>query len=730
MIGPNQPLSLPMDSRTAPASDVEIDVRALLSSLIRTLPYLIGFIVIVSVSTIAILGQIEPRYRSDASILIETGESALTRTTAAGPEQTTAILDQEAISSQVQLIRSRDLAVTVSKELDLASLPEFDPALRPTSFVVGVLRAVGLARKPSALTAEERVLRSYYDKLAAYAVEGSRVIAVAFTSTDPKLAAAAANAIAEAYIAFQREAKRDSNADAAEWLSAQIVDLRARVQEAEARVEAFRSGNNLFTSGGQTPATLPQQQLIDLSAELSRVRAARADAETRAAQIRAGLDAGAVPNITAVLNSQLIQRLVEQQVGLRAEIAQLSATLLPQHPRMKELSAQLADLDRQIAIEARKILESVEAEAKLASAREREIENDLGGLKTTAARANDAEVDLRALEREAAAQRDLLDSYLRRYREALAREGSDYQPADARIISRAAVSIEPDFPKMVPMTAAATVAALILAIAFVLLRELTSGRPMRSVAFAPPGMGERPPPAASRWTDGASVHRIAAGDPTLVPELVDHVEESLRVIADDIVRQGAKRIMVTLAEGSDSAGRPLAAVALARVLARTDARVILVDVRGDGADQTSMGEADDVPGFADLFDSAASFSQVIFRDRKSRVHFIAAGRRLPPAAGLDPDKVETILSALTLTYDYVIVDVADAAIATFGATARVAVVVSEHDADDRRTIDAFERVTAASDARILLLTVDGPPPGEPAEESAAAEATAPAGEAA
>ena len=189
------------------------------------------------------------------------------------------------------------------------------------------------------------------------------------------------------------------------------------------------------------------------------------------------------PNVPDVLNSPLIQRLVEQEVALRSQVAQLSVTLGPQHPRMKELRAQVADLDRQIAAESRKIVDALDAEVALAQARERELNAALAQQKVATGQANDAGVELAALEREAAAQRDLLDAYLRRYREALAREQATLPPADARVISSAAVPSEPSFPKLVPMTGAAAAVALILAIAFVLLRELASGRPMRRVTF-------------------------------------------------------------------------------------------------------------------------------------------------------------------------------------------------------------------------------------------------------
>jgi len=147
-------------------------------------------------------------------------------------------------------------------------------------------------------------------------------------------------------------------------------------------------------------------------------------------------------------------------------------------------------------------------------------------------------------------------------------------------------------------------------------------------------------------------------------------------------------------------------VALSRSLARTDARVVLVDFRGDGADAASMGEGKDLPGFADLFDGEASFAQVIFRDRKSRVHFIPAGRK-PIGPGLvDEEHLETILSALTLTYDYVLLDTNDDMITTVAPGCGMALVVSEHGGGDPRTARAFDRVTAVTDAHILLLVVD------------------------
>ncbi len=710
-----------MEMRPATEAEMELDVRALFSSLLRKLPYIIVFVGLVAAGTFYGLSHLSPTYSSEVSILIGTSDTNLTQTTQTSPADSQNALDEQAITSQVQLVRSRELAKTVAGQLDLASKPEFNPALAEGSWLDDFRSAIGMGPKLNG-SVEDQVLEAYYDKLSVYAVEKSRVIVIAFSSHDPKLAAAAADAIAEGYIVLQREAKRDFTADAARFLSTQIGELRTKVQEAEAKVETFRSQNDLFSSGGTTDSTLPQQQLGDLNAELARVRAEQADAEAKADLIRAALKNGNGSSLPAVMNSPLIQRLVEQQVGLRAQIAQLSATLLPQHPRMKELNAQVNDLDRLIGVEARKIAEGLDSEAGLAAAREQELSASLSRQKVVTGQANDAEVNLRALEREASAQRDLLDSYLRRYREAVSREQANLPPADARIVSRAAVANAPSFPKVIPMTAAATVVALILAIALVLLMELASGRPMRRVRFAEPlPMVPDAIPVGGhlRWADDHSVRRMMPSDPTLAPNLVDRVEESLAEIGSEIISSGARRVLVTLAEGADENGRPLAAVALARALARAEARAVLVDFRGDGANTASMGEGSDLPGFSDLFDGDASFAQVIFRDRQSRAHFIPAGRKPLPGRSLAGERLETILSALALTYDCVILDASDAMIRVVGTTADIGVVVSEFGASDPRTRGAFDRISAVTDAKILLLMVDPATDTDPQTDSEA-----------
>src|SRR5262249_43288523 len=201
-----------------------------------------------------------------------------------------------------------------------------------------------------------------------------------------------------------------------------------------------------------------------------------------------------------VLNSELIRRLSEQRVTLRAQLAEQSSSLLDNHPRIKELRAQIADLDHQIQAEAATMARSFENDAKIAGARVDSQIATLDQLKSQAAATNVDDVQLRELERDAKSQRDLLVSYLAKYREATARDTVNSMPADARIISRGAVSTIPAYPKKVPAVLIATLTTLIVGIGFVLTRELLAA-PMAGVATAP---RRRAPPLVPEEAPAAS----------------------------------------------------------------------------------------------------------------------------------------------------------------------------------------------------------------------------------
>src|SRR5688572_7672304 len=203
----------------------ELDLGALGRAIWRRKRLVIGLTLLAAAIAFAAVNYVAPRYKSEARVLIETRENAFLRPEAERAGERTATVDQEAVTSQVQLILSRGLALDVIRKLKLAEKPEFDPVLRGTSVIRTLFGMVGFGRDPMSQTPEERVHRSYMERLVAFQVDKSRVIAIEFESQDPVLAAQIANAIAEGYLVLQQAAKQEQSRAAGEWLAGEIETL-------------------------------------------------------------------------------------------------------------------------------------------------------------------------------------------------------------------------------------------------------------------------------------------------------------------------------------------------------------------------------------------------------------------------------------------------------------------------------------------------------------------------
>ena len=464
--------------------DGDLDLRSLGKALRRRKHSIIWPTLLVAIASGVAVNLVAPRYKSEARILYDGRENVFLRPEAEKSiNQDRGPADVETVTNQIQIVLSRPLALEVIGELKLNDLPEFDPVLHGISALRGLMQMAGISRDLLAMSPEERVLESWYDRLAAYPLDKSRVIVIEFQSGDPALAARIANAIAERYLRLQQSGRLDQTRGAGVWLANEIEKLRPKVAEAEAKADAFRSRTNLFVGTNNT--ILSNQQLGEFNSQIAVARGQQTDAETRARIIRDMLQRGEPIELGDVINSELIRRLSEQRVTLRAQLAEQSSTLLDGHPRIKELRAQIGDLDRQIKAEAEKLIRTLENDARIAAARVAALGQNFEALKRQAASINEQDVDLRALEREAKAQRDLLETYLARYRETTARDTIGNAPPDAKIISQAVVSNTPAFPKKVPIVALAALIAFILSAGLVATGELlraTAARPHRREA--------------------------------------------------------------------------------------------------------------------------------------------------------------------------------------------------------------------------------------------------------
>jgi polysaccharide biosynthesis transport protein len=267
----------------------ELDLRAVGRAVLRKKFWVIAPTILAAILTFAAVNMMTPRYKSEARILIEGRENVFLRPEAEKLAERDRV-DPETVTSQVQLVLSRDLARKVIKDLKLGERAEFDPVIHGVSPVRHMMSLIGIGKDPLKMSPEERVLEAYYERLIAFPVGKSRVISVEFSSADPELAALAANAVAQAYLELQQIVRQEQTRMASQWLGSEVDNLRKRVAEAEAKVEDFRARSNLFVGTNNT--TLSSQQLGELNTQLGLARSQKADAEAKAKMIRSLLKSG------------------------------------------------------------------------------------------------------------------------------------------------------------------------------------------------------------------------------------------------------------------------------------------------------------------------------------------------------------------------------------------------------------------------------------------------------
>ncbi len=684
----------------------DLDLRLLGLALWRKKSRVLIPAAVVAGLAIVAVNIVTPRYESEARLLIEGRENVFLRpgNDRNATEDTRAAIDAEAITSQAQVLQSRDIALQVIKELKLGERPEFDPVRGGPSLVGTILSLFGLGKDTMRLTPEERVMTNYFQRLSVIPIEKSRVIQIKFQSSDPELSARAVNAIIDTYFVFQRTSKIEQNRNASVWLEQEIEKLRPKVAEAERNVENFRAKANLFV--GTNNAGLTNQQLADVTTQLAAARSQKADLDARARMIRNMLRSGRPIESSDITNSELIRRLVEQRVTLRAQLAEQSSTLMDQHPRIKELRAQISALDAQIRAETVTLVESIENDARIAAARIEttmaaadQLKNQIAGLSTQ-------DVQLRALEREAKAQRDLLESYLGKYREATTRDSLGAAPSDVRVISRAIASNSPAFPKKLSMVALATLATLFIGATFVVTGELLDPSGQR------PAPGPRKTPMRVFGLFGRKGRKGAKGAPAgdvadlKVPPTAAAKSAGLSVdtLAAALRRAGDAGRRVAVIGTARNAGTTTAALALARALARQGARVVLVDMAFSTPNLSVASSDPGAPGIADVARGSASFGSIVTRDRFSPVHVIATGHLGGDhAAILASPRLAMTFDALMHSYDHVLLDSGCVADATVGMLTRFApravLVVGEADTADA----ARERLLGAGFIEVTVI---------------------------
>ncbi len=616
-----------------------------------------------------------PIYTAAASIVIDIRNPQSFQQKSPGPEPP---IDASEVPTQIEILKSRNVSRSAIQQLRLGEDPEFNGD-GDGGFMQKILRLkariFGSERPPTPAEMERRVLDAFESKRTVTRVGQSYVMEIDAQSTDPEKSAQIANAIADAYIDDQLEAKYQATRRASTWLQDRLKELRAEASNQQRAVVDFRAKNNIVDTGGRL---MNDQQISEVNSQLIIAQAATAEAKARYDRIRQIMNQE-VPDasIADALKNELIIKLRERYLDLVARETLLSEKYGSGHLAVVGLRSQMREILRSIKDEMRKIEESYKSDYQIAQAREQSLSNSLGAAVAQSQMKDHAQVQLQELESGAQTSKSLYDNFLQRYMDAVQQQS--FPITEARVISFADTPSTKSFPKTSLVLLLATAIGLVLSFGIASLRELTDRvfrsseqveevlsvnclamLPLLKAASAVKSEESSDvealscPPSRSRLVRPHAILDHVLSDP--LSQFTEGLS-AVKVATDFNGVMKSKRV-IGITSTLPHEGKSTIAANFAQMIAHSGASVILIDA--DLRNPTlSRQLAPDSAGLIEVIVGFKSIDDVLMLDPRSGLKFLSAGAKsqmLHTNELLASDMMRNVVESLRQSYDYIIVD--------------------------------------------------------------------------
>lgn len=613
------------------------------------------------------------RYTAVSTVMLNTRKTQLVQQQAVvGDLQ----IDPGVMDSQVELLKSESVALKVIRDLRLTEDPEFTGPGRLSKLSGGLLRALGLGENRTEAQADaERLAVQQFDKnLRIKRVGTSYVMEVSFTADVAAKAARIANAVVDAYMVGELDARFDATKRASHWLQERINELRVQATDADAAVQRFKAANNIVDTGR---GLLGDQQLGDTNAQIIAARGAVAEAKARLDRIEQTLNQEVPDAVTTeTLRSDVITRLRAQYLDISARESEYARRFGANHQSVVLLRNQAQEIGRAIAEEVRRIAQTTRSDYEVAQARLTALESSLEQLIGQSAVTGEAQVKLRSLESAAQTYRNLYDTFLQRFMETAQQQS--FAIDEARVITVAAEPTEKSWPRPLLTLAAALVLGGLAGAGAAVGREALDDRfrtlgqvedatGLTCIGILPliPALprlpGARPADAAHRrLASDLGVMRYAVQKP------FSRFAETIRAakVAIDIRGLSKETKVVGIVSALPREGKSTVASNLAQTIAHAGLKVVLLDGDLRNPSLTRLLAPGAERGLIEILRDGLDERELLWSDPVTGLEVLPAvmPAAMPHTAELLSSRaMGDLLQRLRARYDYVIVDLPPAA---------------------------------------------------------------------
>jgi len=612
---------------------------------------IIGLVLLISLIATLVVYSLRPSYRSTATILIEQGKSKVVSI-----EEVYNGMggNREYYQTQVEILKSRELARKVVERLKLQAHPDFDPRQdqQKTRWFNSLFNSN--QEPPTEEAAVKRAIGIVSANLQIQPIRNSQLVQISYIAYDRELAAKVPNALAEVYIESDLEAKVAMTQKASAWITERMGDLRVKLEQSERNLQDYRDRERIVDAKGLAMSGA-SRALEEATTGLVMARNRRAEAEALYNQVQAVKQGkGSYDSIPAVLRHPTVQKFMENVADAERKVADISKRYGPEHPKMVQANSDLASAREGVKRQIEVVVAGVAKDYEISRANEQSIERALGQSKAEIQGMNRKEFQLTVLEREAQANKQLYDMFVTRYKETNA--AGDLQSTVARVVDPAILSNIPYAPNKTQIVGVAAAVALLIGILLSLLLDRISntintagevevrlGLPMLGYLQKMQGIGKKSMKSEMAFLNDSQ---------SLFSESIRTIRTSVMMSALD----SPKKVIVITSSVPEE-GKTTVSFNLACALAQVK-RVLLVDadLRRPKIGRL-IGRDKDAPGLSHLVSGVAPVSECVHQHEQGGFHILPAGFIPPnPLELLSSAKFLEVLEKLKEAFDVVLID--------------------------------------------------------------------------
>ncbi|MDB5578029.1 MAG: chain-length determining protein [Bradyrhizobium sp.] len=613
-----------------------------------------------------------PMYTASSRILMDTRQTQVLDKDTGIPNT---LIDPGFVDSQVEILTSDDLILSIVRNMKLAQDEEFigsNSGIMPA--ISGAIATLfGSDGPPSVERLERNAVETLKKNLKVERVLATYVLSVSFRSLSADKAARITNALADAYMVGALEAKYQSTKRAGEWLQLRSAELREQATASDRAVQAFKAENNIV---GTSRGLMSEQQLTDVNTQLIQARAATAEAKARLDRIDAISDKDlAQPTVTDAINNTVITRLRAQYLDLAAQHADWSNRYGKTHQATVNLANRMEEMRKSIADEVKRIADSYRSEYEIAKSRENSLESNMSNLVNQAGNNGQAQVKLRNLESTADSYRNLYNNFLEKQQQATQKES--FPISEARVISTAVKPDRKSSPKTLLFLIGGIVGGLCFGIGVAFSRELLNDV-LRTPAEVEdefdvkclgvlPDIGPDRPGARKAFAlvsgDKAPPKERAALSRYVIDHPFSRYAETLRNIkvSIDVARLTREVKVIGIVSSLPKEGKTTVAANLGHLIALTGHRTLLID--GDLHTRSLTREL--APraktGLLETLRDPRTLGQHIHRSKETGLDFLPSflvSRMVNSADIMASKAMADMLAVLRENYEYIFIDLA------------------------------------------------------------------------